>query len=1164
MTRPGIVRPSAGVSEGPNIFVRFYDTVKAVEVQKARLSDLDHQCNLLLSTVRDCSRRLVEAEASTAEADEIERWIYLHFSDNLGPLFINSRRAVEGILLRISGWERLGNWAAFLRQNQIQIGIEQCYQDLTACTDRFMVASAIVQKSESQEREKERQRNYLALIDMIAKLREEVRKLHSIPLEASQSYEQLLPPQVLEADGQLGQGAVPQVVPSPRSKDADHSGKISRVSERPVIEGSQLLFYIGEWTSDGERTALAPPQRFKEWIEASLGFQHRNILNFTGHVTINDVVYSVNPNPWIENGNIREYLRRYPDADRVRLLSEVASGVEFFHERELLHGDLCDKNILINRDGKAIVCGFDLFEFSNPGVSRARWLAPEQITPASVAAPTEKADIWSFGLLCLEIFTGKDPYHSHSDLYVPVLLNQGSHPEHPGSTAVGLSPKMWDLMQSCWQINPAQRPSMSEIQSTISDMLPRRDGRQPSTGNIDVPVPILFTPAIDTSPPNEARRPTVEMSSPLPPLELTGIPPVTHELNMATSTGFLGIFDQQTDTQAPHRRRRASDSPSSRSRPLPPVPEDPVNPGVQVLHKSGPSQSTARGEREPARPSTAHNRSPSSLVSSDLHRVDSSSSQSTSSKRGLRARLFGNKRSQTTLDTSPGINSDPSLHRRSSSSNSSLYPGPPPAKPPSPNRTMTTPTKPPSPNRTRTMPTKKSSKMVPPQPTRAATLSIDLPQSRNWEPVSPVVLRFMEMAACDSERLLRLATDGTVSAGNLEGLVSRVIAYIEDPSRNDVFIATFLTGYQLFATSERLFDTLKRRFESSELDPVAARSRYPILLFIESWLKKGFADEDLKCTSMIKQLVLPLVDSETISEKMEAKAKEIARLIEDPDYVRRSRSSIDVDVAANQDFQGVKPTDRAAALTVVEGERFKCITYWDYVNFTRCPPNVRRIEVFNIVHDLVKVWVQTTVLESDFLEERMEMYEEWIYTAKECRVLNNFSSTSAIVLGLMSPLVSALVLTCESKAKSDLYALAKELTPTDGVYESTLEKVATRDLIPWLDLHLSALNSSFAHSNPIVEVDGHPLIDFKHYSMIAIAEQIDTLVQYSPPRTRHTTRPDLLAYVEYSLKCSRSNAVLRNAEERSARLAEEERVFYAQRKKMTGLGFAWSPPRRRK
>ena len=75
-----------------------------------------------------------------------------------------------------------------------------------------------------------------------------------------------------------------------------------------------------------------------------------------------------------------------------------------------------------------------------------------------------------------------------------------------------------------------------------------------------------------------------------------------------------------------------------------------------------------------------------------------------------------------------------------------------------------------------------------------------------------------------------------------------------------------------------------------------------ILLFIESWLQRGFADEDLTCTSMIKELILPLMGSEKISEKMEAVAKEIARLIEDPDCVRRSRLSIDVDVAPNQGF----------------------------------------------------------------------------------------------------------------------------------------------------------------------------------------------------------------------------------------------------------------------
>jgi len=50
---------------------------------------------------------------------------------------------------------------------------------------------------------------------------------------------------------------------------------------------------------------------------------------------------------------------------------------------------------------------------------------------------------------------------------------------------------------------------------------------------------------------------------------------------------------------------------------------------------------------------------------------------------------------------------------------------------------------------------------------------------------------------------------------------------------------------------------------------------------------------------MIEKLVLPLVNSEKISEKMDAEAEEIARLVRDPDYVRRNRSSIDVDVTAD-------------------------------------------------------------------------------------------------------------------------------------------------------------------------------------------------------------------------------------------------------------------------
>jgi hypothetical protein len=66
--------------------------------------------------------------------------------------------------------------------------------------------------------------------------------------------------------------------------------------------------------------------------------------------------------------------------------------------------------------------------------------------------------------------------------------------------------------------------------------------------------------------------------------------------------------------------------------------------------------------------------------------------------------------------------------------------------------------------------------------------------------------------------------------------------------------------------------------------------------------------------------------------------------------------------------------------------------------------------------------------------------------------MNNFSSTAAIVIALTSPMITALALTRQSKAKPILHALARELTPKDGVYENTLQQAMTNDLVPWLGI----------------------------------------------------------------------------------------------------------------
>jgi hypothetical protein len=97
----------------------------------------------------------------------------------------------------------------------------------------------------------------------------------------------------------------------------------------------------------------------------------------------------------------------------------------------------------------------------------------------------------------------------------------------------------------------------------------------------------------------------------------------------------------------------------------------------------------------------------------------------------------------------------------------------------------------------------------------------------------------------------------------------------------------------------------------------------------------------------------------------------------------------------------------------------------------------------------------------------MNIYEFWVSTAqvgifipgmiraddhpKACRELKNFSSTSAIVTALSSPIITSLTLTCESKtAKPVLHRLVNELSPTGGSYRNVIHNAATKELIPWL------------------------------------------------------------------------------------------------------------------
>jgi serine/threonine protein kinase len=77
---------------------------------------------------------------------------------------------------------------------------------------------------------------------------------------------------------------------------------------------------------------------------------------------------------------------------------------------------------------------------------------------------TEKADVWSYGMILYEITTNRIPYDYCGD--DPACLNEEIcvHQRKPPIPDVkAIHPVLLKLMEQCWMFDPNQRPSFNEI-----------------------------------------------------------------------------------------------------------------------------------------------------------------------------------------------------------------------------------------------------------------------------------------------------------------------------------------------------------------------------------------------------------------------------------------------------------------------------------------------------------------------------------------------------------------------------------------------------------------------------------------------------------------------------------------------------------------------------